>query len=132
VLQALVAMTVFFVVLREGGWQYGDMPARSDFLYLQATTACLAAIVTGQVVNAFLCRHPEEPAMPFRPRDNPLLVAGIAFEILLILAIVYTPPGNAAFGTRPLAAQPWLLMIALALGVGVLEELRKRLRYRPA
>ena len=128
VLQAAAAMTAFFFVLREGGWQYGDMPGRADPLYLQATTACLAAIVVAQVVNVFLCRHPEESAPRFRPADNPLLLAGIAFEILLILAIVYTPVGNAAFGTLPLPPQPWLLMIALALGIGLLEELRKLLR----
>jgi sodium/potassium-transporting ATPase subunit alpha len=127
-LQAAAAMTVFFFVLREGGWRYGDMPGRADPLYLQATTACLAAIVVAQVVNVFLCRHPEEPAARFRPADNPLLLAGIAFEVLLILAIVYTPVGNAAFDTLPLPPQPWLLMIALALGIGLLEELRKLLR----
>ena len=59
-----------------------------------------------QVVNVFLCRHPEESALRFRLADNPLLLAGIA-EIALIVAIVYTPVGNAAFGTRPLAAEPW-------------------------
>ena len=127
-LQAAVAMSAFFFVLLEGGWRYGEMPGRADPLYLQATTACLAAIVVAQVVNAFLCRHPEEPATRFRPADNPLLLAGIAFEVLLIAAIVYTPPGNAAFDTLPLPSGPWLLMIALALGMGLLEELRKRLR----
>jgi sodium/potassium-transporting ATPase subunit alpha len=126
-LQAAAAMTAFFFVLIEGGWRYGEMPGRADPLYLQATTACLAAIVVAQVVNAFLCRHPVEPATRFRPADNPLLLAGIAFEVLLIAAIVYTPPGNAAFDTLPLPSGPWLLMIALALGMGLLEELRKRL-----
>ena len=120
-------MAVFFFVLQQGGWRYGDMPGTTDPLYLQATTACLAAIVMAQVVNVFLCRHPEQPALRFRLADNPLLLAGIAFELVLILAIVYTPPGNAAFGTRPLDAEPWLLMAALALGIGLLEELRKRL-----
>jgi sodium/potassium-transporting ATPase subunit alpha len=126
-LQAAVAMTAYFFVLHAGGWEYGEVLAKADPLYLQATTACLAAIVVSQVVNAFLCRHPEESATAFRIDDNPLLVAGIAFEIALIVAIVYTPAGNAAFGTSALAAQPWLLMVALALGFGALEELRKRM-----
>ena len=43
----------------------------------------------------------------------------------LILAIVYTPLGNAAFGTRALAPESWLAMIAAALAIGALEELRK-------
>jgi sodium/potassium-transporting ATPase subunit alpha len=133
-LQAAAAMAVYFAVLEGGGWEYGDLLAKADPLYLEATTACLAAIVVAQVVNAFLCRHPEEPAAGFRPSDNPLLLAGIASEIVLILAIVYTPAGNAAFGTAPLGPRTWLLMIALALAIGVLEELRKivaRRRARP-
>jgi len=130
VLQAAAAMTAFFFVLRRGGWQYGEIPDRLDPLYLQATTACLAAIVVAQVVNAFVCRHPEQSALRFAPRDNPLLLAGIGVELALILAIVYTPTGNAAFGTRPLAWEPWLLMIGLALGFGLLEELRKLLFRR--
>jgi sodium/potassium-transporting ATPase subunit alpha len=124
-LQALVAMTAFFFVLQNGGWHYGEALGRADPLYLQATTACLAAIVMAQVVNVFVCRHPQEPALSFRLADNPLLLVGVAVEIVLILAIVYTPFGNAAFGTQPLPAQPWLLMIALALGFGLLEEARK-------
>ena len=124
-LQAAAAMAAFLLVLRASGWQWGDMPARLDPAYLEATTACLAAIVVAQVVNVFLCRHPQEPALPFRYGDNPLLVAGIAFEVALILAIVYTPAGNALFRTRPLGVGAWLAMIALALDIGLLEELRK-------
>lgn len=134
-LQAAASMAAYFLVLREGGWAWGDALARTDPLYLQATTACLAAIVVAQVVNVFLCRDPEESALRLRPDGNPLLALGLAAEIALILAIVYTPPGNAAFGTRPLAPEPWLGMIAAALCIGALEELRKavaRARRRAA
>ncbi len=57
-LEAIVAMTAFFFVLRQGGWEYGEALGTIDPLYLQATTACLAAIVVAQVVNVFACRHP--------------------------------------------------------------------------
>ena len=127
-LQAAASMAVFFFVLRSGGWAYGEVLAATDPLYLQATTACLAAIVVAQVVNVFLCRRPEAPAFHPPLGGNPLLLAALVVEIGLILAIVYTPVGNAVFGTRPLAAEPWLLMILFALGIGLLEELRKRLR----
>ncbi len=56
---------------------------------------------------------------------NPLLLIGVAVEIVLVLLIVYTAPGHAAFGTAPLTTQPWLLMIVLGLAFGLLEELRK-------
>jgi sodium/potassium-transporting ATPase subunit alpha len=131
-LQAAAAMTAFFFVLYGDGWTYGEVLGPPDPLYLRATTACLAAIVVAQVVNVFVCRHPQESALRFGLRSNPLLLAGVAVEIALILLIVYTPFGNAAFGTAPLPARAWGLMILLALAFGLLEELRKRLLSRRA
>jgi NADH-quinone oxidoreductase subunit N len=56
---------------------------------------------------------------------NPLLWAGVAAEIGLLLAIVYTPLGQATFGTAPIEHWTWGLVALLACGFGVLEELRK-------
>jgi sodium/potassium-transporting ATPase subunit alpha len=51
-------MLAFFFVLDAGGWQYGELLDRTDPLYLQATSACLATIVVMQMINLYLCRHP--------------------------------------------------------------------------
>jgi sodium/potassium-transporting ATPase subunit alpha len=127
-----MAMTVYFFVLAAGGWRYGEALAGTDPLYLQATTACLAAIVVAQVVNVFSCRHPRLPSWSFGLGSNPLLVFAVLAEIALILLIVYTPPGNAAFGTAPLPAAAWWLMLALAAAFWALEELRKWFARRTA
>ena len=126
-LEAAAALAAFFFVLGAAGWHYGELLARSDPLYLQATTACLAAIVLAQMVNVFVCRHPQLPAWRFSLRENPLLLVGLAAEAMLLLAIVYTPLGNRLFGTAPLAAAVWLYMLPFALALGVIEETRKRL-----
>jgi magnesium-transporting ATPase (P-type) len=124
-LQSVAAMAAFFLVLRRGGWQYGDRLAADAPLYMEATTACLAAIVAMQVVNVFLCRDDRESVLATARRRNPLLAAGIAVEVLLILAIVYTPVGQALFGTAPLACSTWLFMLPFALAMLLLEEGRK-------
>ena len=124
-LQAVAAMTTFFFVLRQGGWEYGQVLDGLDPLYLQATTACLAAIVVAQVVNVFACRHSTESALRFGLRSNALLLVGVGVEIALILMIVYTQPGQTLFGTAPLPAQVWLLALGLGLAFGLLEEFRK-------
>ena len=54
----------YWFVLRTGGWHYGEMLAAHDPLYLQATTACLSAIVVMQIVNVFLCRSDRDPLSP--------------------------------------------------------------------
>jgi sodium/potassium-transporting ATPase subunit alpha len=124
-LEALAAMAAFFFVLLEGGWLYGQMPAANDPLYLQATTACLAAIVLTQMVNVFVCRHPSLPAWRFSLFGNRLLLAGLALEMALLLLIVYTPWGNRLFGTAALSTDVWLFALPFALLLGLAEELRK-------
>jgi sodium/potassium-transporting ATPase subunit alpha len=129
-LEALAAMAAFFFVLSNAGWHYGEALARNDPLYLQATTACLVGIVLAQVVNLFVCRDPLLPAWRFPIFDNPLLLAGLAVEIALLLAIVYTPLGNRLVGTAPLALAVWLYAVPYAVLLGALEETRKWLVRR--
>ncbi len=129
-LEALAALAAFFFVLDAGGWRYGEMLPASTPLYLQATTACLAAIVLAQMVNVFVCRHPLLPAWRFPWLENRLLLVGLVVESGLLLAIVYTPLGNRLFGTAPLSADVWRYMLPFALLLGVIEEGRKWLVRR--
>jgi sodium/potassium-transporting ATPase subunit alpha len=123
-------MASFFFVLHQGGWARGQALGARDPLYLQATTACLAAIVLAQMVNVFVCRHPRLPGWFSSPFRNRLLVLGLAVEAVLLLAITYTPWGNRAFGTAPIGASAWLFALPFALGLGIAEEGRKWLSRR--
>ena len=124
-LEALAALAAFFFVLGAAGWQYGQPLGPSDPVYLQATTACFAAIVMAQMVNVFVCRHPLLPLWRFPLLENRLLLIGLAAEACLLLAIVYTPWGNRVLGTAPLTADVWLYAAPFALLLGGAEEARK-------
>ncbi|MEW5756278.1 MAG: cation-transporting P-type ATPase [Pseudomonadota bacterium] len=134
VIEASAAMAAFFFVLHGAGWQYGERLAHDDPLYLQATAACLSAIIVMQIVNVYLCLSDRESLFARWPLGNRLILAGIAAEVILILLIGYTPLGNLIFGTAPLDAAVWLFIIPFALVLLILEELRKRLlpRWRSA
>jgi magnesium-transporting ATPase (P-type) len=80
-----------------------------------------------QVVNVFLCRSSTRSLFATGLRGNPLILWGVVLEIGLILAIAYTPWGQAVFGTAPLPMEIWLFMLPLALAMIVLEEARKRI-----
>lgn len=129
-LESVAAMAAFFFVLLGGGWTYGQSLLPLDPLYLQATTACLTAIILMQVANVFLCRSESGSAFAFGFFNNPLIWAGIVVELLLILMIVYSPLGNRFFGTAPIALAVWLFVIPFALGMLALEEVRKWLVRR--
>ncbi len=124
-MQAVAAMSAYWFVLRQGGWHVGEKLAAHDGLYLQATTACLSAIVVMQIANVFLCRSNRESVLARGLFSNKLLLAGVATEIALIALIDYTPWGNALFGTAPIPLAVWLFIIPFALGMLVLEEGRK-------
>ncbi len=126
-LEAIVSMAAYFFVLHTGGWHWGqDLNAR-DPLYLQATTACLSAIIVMQIVNVFLCKTPGRSVFNVKMFDNPIILWGIVVEIALILSIDYTDWGNRIFGTLPIAQDVWLFILPFALLMLMLEELRKLL-----
>jgi magnesium-transporting ATPase (P-type) len=129
-LEAAAAMSAFFVVLAAGGWQPGQALAMGDALYRQATAACLTTIVFMQVVNVHLCRRRRTSIVSVPFFNNSLITAGIVAEVVLILLIVYTPPGQALFGTAPFGYQAWLLVPPFAVAMLLLEETRKALVRR--
>jgi magnesium-transporting ATPase (P-type) len=127
ILESIAGMAAFFFVLHGGDWQFGTVLDFHDNLYLQATTACLTAIIAMQVVNVLLCRHPTMSLFARGHRRNRLIWYGIGFELLLVLLINYTPWGNALFGTAPFGIEVWLFIIPFGIGMLLLEEGRKAL-----
>jgi sodium/potassium-transporting ATPase subunit alpha len=124
-MEAVAAMAAFFFVLNDAGWRYGETLSPLDPVYLQATTATLTAIIVMQVANVFICRDSRESAFSLQLFSNRLIWAGVAAEIVLILAIDYTPWGNLAFGTAPIGLNVWLFVIPFAFAMLALEEVRK-------
>lgn len=129
-IEAAAAMAAFFFVLERGGWHYGQGLHGQHTLYLQATTACLSAIIMMQIANVFICKQRQRGLLATPIFDNKLILSGIVLEILLILAIVYTPWGNAIFGTAPIDQEVWLFALPFVAGMLVLEEIRKWLVRR--
>jgi sodium/potassium-transporting ATPase subunit alpha len=125
VITAGAAMAAYFFVLHNGGWHYGQALAVDAPLYLQATTACLSAIIVMQIVNVWLCRSERASVFSLSFTANRWIFAAIAFEIVLILLIDYSHIGNLIYGTTPISWQVWLFVVPFALSMLLLEELRK-------
>ncbi len=130
VLEATAAMAAFFFVLNAGGWNYGELLTADAPLYLQATTATLAAIIVMQAMNVFLCRDPLRSSFAGGITSNPLIYLGLAVEFSLILFIAYTPWGNQLFGSAPIGWEVWLFALPFALAMLIFEEGRKAIARR--
>jgi sodium/potassium-transporting ATPase subunit alpha len=129
-IEAAAAMAVFFFALRHAGWTFGTPLSAPDPLYLQATTAALSAIILMQVANVFICRDPLRSFFKTPLAGNRLILAGVASELVLLAAIVFTPWGNALFGAAPFDASIWLFILPFPLLMLALEEARKALARR--
>jgi sodium/potassium-transporting ATPase subunit alpha len=82
------------------------------------------------VANVFACRSDRASLSQLGWFTNPLLLWGIATELAVLAFIIYTPWGNAIFGTSPL---PVWIFGPLALGALALllsEESRKFIANR--
>jgi magnesium-transporting ATPase (P-type) len=131
VLEAVAAIAAFLFVLHGGGWHYGEPLAAGAPLYLEATTATLAAIIVMQAVNIFLCRDSKCSCFARGIPGNRLIYIGIALEFALLMGIVYTPLGNRLFGCAPIGWDVWLFVLPFALAMLLLDEARKAyLRHR--
>ncbi len=124
-LEALACMFGFFWVLYSGGWIWGTRLPANEALYLQATTACLTAIIITQLGNVFACRSSRESLFSLGFFTNRLIFGGILVELLLQLFIVYHPFGNKIFGTAPLSLDVWLILLPFSIGLLAAEEMRK-------
>jgi magnesium-transporting ATPase (P-type) len=130
---AALVMLVFFYVLWRAGWHPGDPTGNGAALhhaYLTATTATFAGLVTHQIGTAMAARTDHASLREVGLATNPLLLAGIAFELLFAAALIYLPPLQHLFGT---AALPWDVLAIIAvfpLIVWGTDELRRWNRRR--
>ncbi len=130
---AVLVMGGFFVVLWRAGWQPGDPTEVGTPLhhaYLQATTITFAGIVACQIGTAFAARTDHASLFTIGLWSNPLLVGGIAFELVFTGAVIYAPPLQDVFGTASLDLAQLALIAPFPVIVWGADELVRRVRRR--
>lgn len=129
---AALVMTAFFYVLWRAGWHPGDPTGPGTPLhhaYVTETTATFAGIVTCQVGTAVAARTDHASLRAIGFFTNPLLLAGIAFELVFTAVLVYVPLLQGLFGTAALPLDVVALIAVFPVLVWGTDELR-RLRRR--
>ena len=122
--ESAAALAGFFFVLEVGGWSYGVTDVAKP-LYREATAATFAGIVMAQVANLFLCRDETRSLFRAAPMRNRWLWRGVLVELVLLAFIVFTPWGQALFGTGPIRLSAWLFIVPFVIGMILAEEVRK-------
>ncbi|MEW6173444.1 MAG: cation-transporting P-type ATPase [Bacillota bacterium] len=123
-IEAAGGMLGYSYVLYKAGWHWGAF--LSGPLYLQATTACFAAIVFAQIGNVFACRSSRDTVFRLRLRDNPLISLGILTELLLLFVLMYVEPARRVFKTYPFEPHQWLVPLLMPFVVVLMDAIYKR------
>ncbi len=123
-IEAALGMVCFFAYLFMAGWRPFDSFGPYDAISGQARTLTFLGIVSGQMGCVFAQRDG-----PLRRRlsltSNTWIIAGLAFELILALALVYIPGLNGLFSMRAVSPA-WLLTMPLGAAAFIgIDQLRR-------
>ncbi len=128
-LEAIIAMGAYFYVNIMNGWPIVPL-ASSGFVYGQATTMTLAAIIFCQIGAVINCRTEAQSIFKVGIFSNKKVIQGIIFELLLISAIIYVPFLQEIFNTAPIGLLDWAFLIVIPIPMVLLDEIRKAISRR--
>ena len=126
--EAAVEMAAFLVVLTVGGWVWATYPDPS--LLAVASGSAFAAVVLGQLANAFACRSESRWAGAVPLRGNPLLLAAVGVELVLLGVMLFWPWLSALLGGAPPGPLGWALAAAAVPAVLAADAAHKWWRRR--
>jgi calcium-translocating P-type ATPase len=127
-IEAVLVLAGFFYVLLEAGWSPGDDVGSGSPLhgaYLKATTMTFAGIVACQVGTALAARTERASLRSVGLFTNPMLLWGIAFELLFAAALIYVPFLQDVFATAALGPVELALLASFPVIVWSADELRR-------
>ncbi|MET9232224.1 cation-transporting P-type ATPase [Lentzea sp. NPDC003310] len=107
--EATAAMLAFLTVLVVGGWRLGETPDAA--LLATASGTAFAAIVLGQLANAYACRSASRPVLEMGLRGNRLLVWAVAFELAVLAVFLFVPPLPDLLGGSAPSGLGWVLAL---------------------
>ncbi|GAA2987347.1 cation-transporting P-type ATPase [Streptosporangium longisporum] len=124
--EAAVEMAGFVAVLMLGGWTLGAEP--SPALLAAASGTAFAAVVLGQLANAFACRSQTRPVGRAWWAGNPLLLWAVAVEAVLLLVVVGVPALSALLGGSFPPPAGWALAALAVPAVLAADALHKAIQ----
>lgn len=125
--EALVEMSAFVVALAAAGWRPGEEFPTGGAL-LAASGAAFAAVVLGQMANAFACRSTTRWPGALGWTSNHLIVGAVAVELLALVGFLFVGPVASLLGHAPPPLWGWAVAALAAPAVLAADAVHKSLR----
>ncbi|GHG51858.1 ATPase [Sinomonas cellulolyticus] len=128
-LEVVFEMAAFAVVLWLGGWRPGG-PVPVPAVIATASGAAFAAVVLGQLANAYACRSASRPAWRLSWAGNRMLLWAILVELALLAVFLFAGPVADVLGQAPPPLAGFIIAALAVPGVVVGDAVHKALRRR--
>ncbi|CAH0130917.1 Calcium-transporting ATPase [Arthrobacter sp. Bi83] len=126
--EAFIEMSAFVAVLAAAGWHPGDSPPASAVL-LPASGAAFAAVVLGQLANAYACRSSTRPPWRLGWFRNRLLLWSVLIELLAMVVFLGAGPVAALLGHALPPPLGWGIALLAIPAVLTADFVYKTLRH---
>jgi magnesium-transporting ATPase (P-type) len=131
-LEAALSLAAYFWAYAVRGWVPGQVLVDHGPVYQAATTMALAGIVACQVGNVLACRTQRASLFRVGLGTNPLVLWGIASELVVLTVLIEVPFFQGVFGLVPLGWSDLALLPLFPVVMLGAEELRKLVVRRRA
>jgi magnesium-transporting ATPase (P-type) len=125
--EATFEMLAFLAALTAAGWRPGESFPSGPVL-AAASGAAFAAVIVGQVANAFACRSSTRWPGRLGWTTNRLLLVAVGVEVLLLAGFLTVGPVADLLDHAPPPAAAWPVVVAAAPAVLAADALQKRRR----
>ena len=127
-IEATVAMLAFLTVLLTAGWTWGSTPTAGTVA--TASGALFAAVVFGQLANAYACRSETRWIGRVGLTGNRLLTYAVGFEIGMLAVFLLVPPLPRLLGGHVPTLLGWSMALLAIPAVLLADGVHKGLRAR--
>jgi magnesium-transporting ATPase (P-type) len=127
--ESIVEMATFVTALSSTGWRVG-LPFPSGAALLSASGAAFAAVVAGQMANAFACRSASLWPGRLGWFSNRFLVLAVVCEAAMLAAFLYVRPLATILGQAPPSGVSVLTALMAIPAVLAVDALHKQYRKR--
>ncbi len=128
ILTRMLVWRVVFVGLLLLAAAFGlfEWARRSGYDLEVARTVAVNVFVSVELFYLFNCRSLTKPLLALPPLSNRWLLGGVALMVALQALYTYAPFMNAAFGSAPLTAGLWGVIVAVGFAALLVVEIEKR------
>lgn len=95
---------------------------------LEARTIVLVLLVLFQWLCVFGIRT-YRSVLKSRPFSNSAIIFALAVQVILQILAIYTPFGNIALQTGPIAITSWFVLLLVASTVVIADEIYKKIAH---